>query len=123
MLAKFGLGGAQGPGNQYFSWLHEKDFVCIIDFIISNTALKGPYNVTSPKPVDNAHVMKALRNTIGAPFGIPLPKWLLEFGAFLIGTETELILKSRKVIPEKLLDAGYNFQFVNIEDALADLCR
>jgi len=123
MLAKFGLGGAQGPGNQYFSWLHEKDFVCIIDFIISNTTLTGPCNVTAPTPVDNTNIMKALRTAVGAPFGIPLPKWLLEFGAVLIGTETELILKSRKVIPKKLMDAGYNFQFANIEDALSDLCK
>jgi len=123
ILAKLGLGGEQGPGNQYFSWLHEKDFVGIIDFIIANPNLEGAYNVTAPTPVHNTHIMKALRSAVGVPFGLPLPKWLLEFGAVIIGTETELILKSRKVIPKKLLDAGYKFQFAEIEDALNDLCR
>ena len=115
MLVKFGLGGRQGPGNQYFSWLHEKDFVRIIDFIIANPNMNGTYNVTAPMPADNSHIMKALRNAVGMPFAIPLPKWLLEFGAVLIGTETELVLKSRKVIPKRLLEAGYSFQFAKLE--------
>ncbi|HOX84205.1 MAG TPA: TIGR01777 family oxidoreductase [Chryseolinea sp.] len=121
MLAKFGLGGKHGSGDQYFSWLHDKDFVNIIQFLIDNPDAEGEYNVTAPKPVVNSQIMKALRSAIGISFGLPQPKWLLEFGALLIGTETELILKSRRVIPKRLLEAGYKFQFDNIEKAMIDL--
>jgi uncharacterized protein len=123
MLAKFGLGGKQGAGNQYFSWLHEKDFVGIVDFIIGNDSTRGAYNVTAPSPVPNSQVMSSLRHVLGIPFGLPLPKWLLEFGSIVIQTETELVLKSRRVIPKRLLQGGYKFQFENIEDALVELCR
>jgi uncharacterized protein len=121
-LARLGVGGKQGPGNQYFSWIHEQDFVNIIDFIIEHDELNGAINVSNPNPITNEHIMKALRKAVGAPFGIPMPSWLLEFGAILIGTETELVLKSRRVIPKRLLDAGYEFQFTEIEKALTDLC-
>ncbi len=121
MLTKLGLGGGQGSGQQYFSWLHEKDFVGIVDYIISNPSMKGAYNVTAPKPIPNTEFMKALRHAVGIPFGLPMPKWLLEFGAVLIGTETELILKSRRVVPKRLLDAGYQFQFNSIEKAFEQL--
>ena len=121
MLAKLGMGGKHGPGTQYFSWLHEKDFVQIIHYIILNPGISGVYNVTAPTPIPNSRFMKALRNALGIPFGLPLPKWLLEFGAVIIGTETELILKSRRVVPKKLLELGYQFQFKNIEEALTDL--
>lgn len=122
-LTQSGLGGKQGQGNQYFSWLHEDDFVSIIDFIISNTDVNGVFNATAPTPVPNAYFMKCLRSTLRMRFGFPLPKWLLEFGALLIGTETELILKSRRVIPKRLLEAGYKFKFSDIDKALADLCN
>lgn len=121
-LVRLGLGGKQGPGNQYFSWIHEKDFVNVIDFIIENKALSGAINVSSPNPITNEHIMKSLRKAVKMPFGIPMPTWLLEFGALLIGTETELVLKSRRVVPKGLHDAGYHFQFENIESALNDLC-
>jgi uncharacterized protein len=123
MLAKFGLGGKQGPGNQYFSWLHEKDFAGIVDFIIANDSISGAYNVTAPTPVPNSQIMFSLRQVLGVPFGLPLPRWLLEFGAVLIRTEPELVLKSRRVVPKRLLQAGYKFQFENVENALEDLCR
>lgn len=121
MLAKLGAGGKQGNGNQYFSWLHEDDFVNIIEFICSNTQLSGAYNVTAPSPVSNQQVMKTMRAAVGIPFGLPLPEWLLEIGAILINTETELILKSRRVVPKKLIEAGYQFKFTDIEEALKDL--
>jgi uncharacterized protein len=123
MLTKFGLGGRHGPGNQYFSWIHEADFVGIIGFIISNEGMSGAYNVTAPTPLPNSQIMNSLRRVLGIPFGLPLPKLLLEFGAVLIRTEPELILKSRRVVPKRLLQAGYKFQFVNIQKALADLCQ
>jgi len=121
-LAKLGVGGKQGPGNQYFSWIHERDFVNIIDFISEHDELTGELNVSNPNPITNEHFMRALRKAVGVPFGIPMTTWVLEFGAMLIGTETELVLKSRRVVPKRLLDAGYKFQFTTIEDALADLC-
>ena len=121
-LAKLGVGGKQGPGNQYFSWIHEQDFVNIIDFIVEHDDLHGALNVSNPNPITNEHIMHVLRKAVGVPFGIPMPTWLLEFGAMLIGTETELVLKSRRVVPKRLLDAGYEFQFTTIEKALVDLC-
>jgi len=121
-LAKSGLGGKQGPGNQYFSWLHEKDFASVIDFIITHAHISGAYNLTAPTPVPNHYIMEVLRHTVGMPLGLPLPAWLLRFGAVLISTEAELILKSRRVVPKKLLEAGYQFQFATIENALVDLC-
>jgi uncharacterized protein (TIGR01777 family) len=121
VLAKLGLGGHQGPGNQYFSWIHEDDFIRIIDFIITQPALSGVYNLASPHPISNHNIMKTLRSAIGVSIGIPMPSLLLKAGALLIGTEPELILKSRRVVPARLLEAGYDFKFKNIEHALADL--
>jgi len=121
-LTKFGLGGKQGPGNQFFSWIHEQDFVRTIEFIIAHEELNGVINLSTPNPVTNEHIMSVLRKALHVPFGVPMPGWLLEFGAILIGTETELVLKSRRVVPKKLLDAGFTFHFALIEEALADLC-
>lgn len=120
-LVKLGLGGRQGPGNQYCSWLHENDFVKIIDHILNHENMDGIYNVTSPSPISNNQLMKTLRRVLNVPFGIPLPTWLLEFGARLIGTETELILKSRRVVPKRLLEEGYRFEFSTVDKALEDL--
>lgn len=121
LLTKFGMGGKQGPGNQYFSWIHEKDFAGIVDFVIQNRQTEGVYNVAAPNPVRNSILMKTLRNRLRIPFGIAMPIWLLEAGAVLIRTETELVLKSRYVIPQKLHQQGYKFQFPTIEQALKDL--
>lgn len=121
MLTRFGLGGKQGPGIQYFSWLHEDDFVGIIDFVMKNSSLSGVYNVTAPTPIQNEQLMSSLRAALKVPVGIPLPKWLLEIGAVIIGTETELVLKSRRVIPKKLMEAGYQFKYADIRMALNDL--
>jgi len=115
--------GRQGPGTQYMSWLHERDFVKIVDFIITNQQLKGVYNVTAPVPVTNRSFMRVVHGALGVPVSIPLPRWLLSFGALLIGTEPELILKSRRVVPKRLIDAGYRFEFETIEAAVNDLIR
>jgi hypothetical protein len=120
-LARLGLGGPQGQGNQYFSWIHEKDFVRAIEFFIHNSDTHGAYNVVSPTPVTNAYAMRSLRNALKIPFGIPLPKPLLEIGAVLINTETELILKSRRVVPKRLQQKGFEFKYNSIESALQDL--
>lgn len=120
-LARVGLGGKHGNGNQYFSWLHEADFAGIVSFIVDHPEMKGAYNVTVPSPNTNKEIMRALRKSVGVPFGMPMPKWLLEVGAILIGTETELILKSRRVVPKRLLEAGYKFKFDRIEEAIDSL--
>lgn len=120
-LTKLGLGGKQGSGNQKVSWIHEIDFANVIRFLIDNKTLNGTFNLSAPKPTDNKTLMKSLRKVMNIPFGIPHPKPILEFGAKLIGTETELILKSRNVVPKRLLENGYSFKYIEITKALNNL--
>ncbi len=122
-LTKFGLGGKQGNGNQKVSWIHELDFARAIEFLIKNKKLQGNFNLSVPKPTDNKTLMKTIRGVLKMPFGVSHPKWLLDFGAKLIGTETELVLKSRNVIPKRLLDAGFTYKYANIKNALQDLIK
>ncbi len=120
-IVKAFLGGKQGQGNQRFSWIHIEDFCEAIDFIIKSHNLNGPINLSSPNPIKNQELMHALRKRYRVFFGIPLPKLLLSIGAFLIGTEKELLLKSRFVYPEKLLENGFEFKFPFINEAIYDL--
>lgn len=119
-LAKIGFGGKQGKGNQFVSWIHEEDFARAVDFILEKELI-GKINIVSPKPVQNVDFMKKLRKAVGIPFGIPVSKFLLEIGSFFIRTETELVLKSRNVIPKRLLDNGFEFKFGNVDEAFQDL--
>ena len=121
ILTRLGLGGRQDNGRQYISWLHEEDFARIVEHVIAHESLTGAVNVAAPAPVTNAAFMAALRGACGMPVGIPTPAWLLEIGAAIIRTETELILKSRRVAPQRLLDSGYTFRFPELEPALANL--
>ncbi len=120
-LTKYGLGGKQGLGNQKVSWIHETDFSRAIEFILTHRNLEGIFNLSVPNPTDNKTLMKIFRQEMKIPFGIPHPKWLLEIGAKLIGTETELILKSRNVIPERLVKSGFTFKYTNIQTAINNL--
>jgi uncharacterized protein (TIGR01777 family) len=122
-LVRRGLGGACGAGRQYVSWIHDVDFVRSIYWIINHESLEGAVNLCSPNPVPNAEFMRGLREAWGIRFGLPANRWMLELGAFLLRTETELILKSRRVIPTRLLQSGYPFQFPNWRRAAEDLCR
>lgn len=122
-LAKLGFGGKQGLGNQKVSWIHIDDFVRSIEFILQTEDINGVINLAAPKPTNNFKLMKTVRNSLGVPFGIPLPKGLLEIGARLIQTETELILKSRNVIPTKLLKAGFKFKYNTIFSAIEEICN
>jgi uncharacterized protein len=122
-LAKIGFGGSQGAGNQYCSWIHASDFCRAIEFLITNEQCKGVYNVTAPRPIENKKFMSLLTNACGMPFGINMPETFLKLGAVIIGTETELVLKSRKVFPERLLDEGFVFEFSGAKEALNNLCR
>jgi len=119
-LAKIGFGGKQGKGNQFISWIHEEDFANAIDFIIQKE-ITGVINIVSPEPIRNIEFMQKLRKTVGFPFGIPLNTFLLQIGSFFIRTEAELILKSRNVIPKRLLENGFEFKFGNINDAFQNL--
>ncbi|WP_106792537.1 TIGR01777 family oxidoreductase [Aquimarina sp. Aq78] len=117
-LTKIGLGGKQGYGNQKLSWIHEQDFARSIEFIINTPSIEGVVNIVSPKPVTNSTFMKTLRRVLKIPLGIPISKPMLEFGARIIKTETELILKSRNVIPSKLISNGFQFLYPDIKPAL-----
>ena len=117
-LVKLGMGGKQGNGNQYVSWVHELDAARTTEWFADNPGLQGIFNCTAPYPVKNIELMKNIRKTSGAPFGLPAPGWLLAIGAKIIGTEPELILKSRWVLPERLLDSGFEFLFERVEVAV-----
>lgn len=120
-LVKIGFGGKQGKGNQKFSWIHEIDFARSLEFIINNPEMEGSINIVSPKPSDNKTLMKTLRKVTNINIGIPLPKFLLEIGARMIKTETELILKSRNVIPKKLQEADFKFTYPDLTKATMEL--
>lgn len=119
-LVKFGLGGRQGNGDQMVSWIHVDDVIGFVEWALNNTS-RGIYNVTSPQPLQNGVLMRDLRKAYRMPIGLPMPKWLLEFGAGIIGTETELVLKSRWVVPKRLLEEGYKFKFNSINSAIENL--
>lgn len=120
-IVRWGLGGKQGNGKQMVSWIHVEDFFRAVLFIQQHQEISGSINITSPNPVPNEYFMKALRKTMCKSFGLPVPKPLLKLGALLMGTETELLLKSRWVIPQKLLSAGFQFEYPLIENALNNL--
>ncbi len=122
-LVRVGLGGAASSGRQYVSWIHDSDFAAAIDFLIANPDLDGCINISSPQPLPNRDFMADLRRAYGAPIGLPATDWMLELGAFFLRTETELILKSRRVVPRRLLEAGFEFRFPEWSGAAADLVR
>lgn len=122
-LVRFGLGGQAGDGRQYMSWIHEEDFVRAILWLIEHEELEGPVNIAAPNPLTNAEFMRALRAAWRIDFGFPAAEWMLEVGAYLLNSETELILKSRRVIPTKLWQSGFTFQFPTWPDAARELCQ
>jgi len=117
-VSRIGLGGKQGRGNQLVSWIHIEDFCRAVNFIIENENLEGAVNVTAPNPVSNKEMMLKIRSRIKPFFAINCPVWLLEIGAIFLKTETELMLKSRNVYPEKLLEHYFRFKFPDFDDAL-----
>lgn len=121
-LVRLGLGGWNGDGRQYVSWIHEADFIRAIYWLIERESLGGAINLASPHPLPNRDFMRILRRASGVPFGLPSTKWMLEVGAFLLRTETELILKSRRVIPATLAHSGFTFKFPEWAEAARDLC-
>ena len=119
-LTQLGFGGKNGNGKQFISWIHEKDFARAVEFIIEKE-LSGSINVVSPKPIRNEVFMKKLQQAIGIPFGLPISKSMLEIGAKIIKTETELVLKSRNVIPKRLTENGFEFEFGDLEKTFKNL--
>ncbi len=142
-LARLGLGGAQFDGHwfstaarrasgtfhrfrarggrQKFSWIHIADVLGIIRFLRDHAEISGLVNASAPNPSDNRTLMATLRRVLGIPLGLPAPRWMLEIGTFVIRTETELVLKSRWVVPERLMNAGYKFAYPELEPALRQI--
>jgi uncharacterized protein len=121
-LVRHGLGGRAGDGRQFVSWVHYRDFASAVRWLIADESLSGIVNIASPQQLPNAAFMSALREAWGIGFGLPASRWMLEVGAVVMRTETELILKSRRVIPGRLLEAGFNFEFPTWPEAARDLC-
>jgi hypothetical protein len=122
-LVRFGLGGQSGDGRQYVSWIHDEDFVRAVRWLIEHDELAGAINLSAPNPLPNSEFMRALREAWGISFGAPATRLMLEAGAFLLRSETELILKSRRVVPTTLLESGFEFRFPAWPEAARDLCR
>jgi len=122
-LVRRGLGGTSGDGRQYVSWIHDADFVRAVYWLIEQDQVGGVVNVAAPNPLPNAGFMRALREAWGTRLGLPATAWMLEIGAFFMRTETELVLKSRRVVPGVLAEQGFTFQFPTWPLAAQDLCR
>jgi hypothetical protein len=122
-LVRMGLGGRAGRGDQFVSWIHETDFVRAVKWLIQNEQVDGPVNLSSPNPLPHAEFMRSIREAWGIRFGLPATNWMLEIGAAFLRTETELILKSRRVIPGRLLAEGFSFEFPDWPAAARDLCE
>ena len=120
-LLKFSLGGQQGNGKQMYSWVHVEDTCRMIEWIFEHDEIEGMYNCCSPNPVSNKLFMQTLRKVTGYKFGLPAFEWMLSIGARLIGTEPELILKSRWVLPTKISQTGFQFKYPCLEDAFKDI--
>lgn len=120
-LARFGLAGTQGAGKQYVSWIHEYDFYRLIRFIEKHEHLQGTFNASAPNPIPNREFLKKLRQEMGVWVALPQPNWLVKFGAWLIGTEAELVLKSRRVVPKALQDLGFTFRYPVVDSAFKEI--
>lgn len=120
-LVKYGLGGVQGSGKQMFSWIHVEDLFNIVRFLQGHEHLSGVFNCSAPVPVSNQELMQTLREKMKKPFGLPAMKWMLEVGAVFLRTETELVLKSRWVIPERLQREGFEFTYDTLDKALENI--
>jgi uncharacterized protein len=122
-LVRHGLGGQQGDGRQFVSWIHDEDFARAIEFVIEHEEFSGVVNIASPNPLPNADFLRALREAWGIGIGLPAPAWLIEVGAFFMRTESELVLKSRRVIPGRLEAGGFEFLFPEWPAAAKELVK
>ncbi|MGW7257370.1 TIGR01777 family oxidoreductase [Streptomyces sp. NPDC054834] len=122
-LARLGLGGPVAGGAQYVSWIHDRDFVRAVEFLAVRDDLAGPVNLAAPAPLPQRTFMRALRKAWGTPVGLPATAWMAEIGAFVLRSDTELLLKSRRVVPGRLQEAGFAFDHPHWPGAAADLVR
>ena len=122
-LVRRGLGGTNGDGRQYVSWIHEQDFIRAVNWLIERDDLAGAVNLAAPNPLPNAEFMRVLRQAWGTRIGLPASDWMLEVGTLLMRTETELVLKSRRVVPGRLVENGFTFDYPAWPEAAEDLCR
>ncbi len=122
-LVQLSLGGHQGSGRQFVPWIHEADYARAVEFLISREDLAGPFNFVAPNPVPNREFMAALREALDMPNGIPAPALAIWLGAWLLGTNAELVLASCRAIPGRLLEVGFDFQFPDWPEAAEDLVR
>ncbi|MGW1957820.1 TIGR01777 family oxidoreductase [Streptomyces sp. NPDC001920] len=122
-MVRLGLGGPVGGGAQYVSWIHDRDFVRAVEFLIDRNDIAGPVNLAAPEPLPQRAFMRALRSAWGMPLGLPATKWMAEIGAFALRSDTELLLKSRRVVPGRLLDEGFTFAYDRWSQAAEDLAR
>jgi uncharacterized protein (TIGR01777 family) len=120
-LVRCGLGGPLADGRQYVSWIHAHDFVRAVQFLLERTDLAGPVNLAAPVPLPQRVFMANLRRAWGVPLGLPASRWLVHLGALVMGTDAELVLKSRRVVPGRLLEGGFAFTFPDWPAAAADL--
>lgn len=120
-LVRLGLGGTVGNGRQFVSWIHDADFLRAVDWLISHEEFNGAVNLASPNPLPNREFMRAFRDAWGVRIGLPAPRPILEMGCLLMRTESELVLKSRRVVPGRLLDSGFTFAFPEWPAAVGDL--
>ncbi len=120
-LVRFGLSGAAAGGKQFVSWIHDRDFIRVVDYLITHEDMDGAVNGASPGPLPYNDFMRVMRDSWGMPVGLPAMKWMLEIGAWVMRTDTELVLKSRRVIPGRLVDKGFTFDFPEWSTAAKDL--
>jgi uncharacterized protein (TIGR01777 family) len=120
-MVKFGLGGYQGNGRQLYSWVHITDVCRMIEWLHEHPEQAGTYNCSAPNPISNRQFMQTLRKAAGQSFGLPATSWMLSIGACLVGTEKELLLKSRWVIPTRALQAGFTFKYAHVQQALENI--
>jgi uncharacterized protein (TIGR01777 family) len=120
-LVRYGFGGPQRSGVQFVSWIHETDFARAMDLLIAREDLDGVVNLASPNPLPNRDFMRAIRQAYGSYVALPTSGWMIEIGAWLMRTESELVLKSRRVVPGRLMDSGFSFLFPDWPGAARDL--
>lgn len=121
-LVRRGLGGTAGSGRQFVSWIHDADLVRAIEWLMEHEEISGAVNLCSPHPLPNVEFMRTLRRAWGCPIGLPASRLMLGIGAILMGTETELVLKSRRVVPTLLLKSGFQFRYSSWEAACQEIC-
>jgi uncharacterized protein (TIGR01777 family) len=121
-LVRCGLGGPVGDGRQFVSWIHEEDFIRAIRWLIERREIDGAVNLAAPHPLPYAEFMRALRVACRMPIGLPATRWMLEIGTWLLRTESELVLKSRRVVPGRLLGSGFEFRYPEWPEAARALC-